>query len=155
MSAHNTLVVGTIVAGFFLAAGQGAEQRLQMKDLPEGVRKTVHEQSKGATIRGLHKEVEDGKTFYEAEMTLNGRGKDVLMDPTGAIVEIENEVDLASIPAAAKAAIEKNAGKGKIMMVESINKNNAIVAYEAKIQAGGKKREIQVQPDGKLITEAK
>ncbi|HYM09628.1 MAG TPA: hypothetical protein VEU62_02785 [Bryobacterales bacterium] len=126
-----------------------------MRDLPESVRKSVQEQSKGATIRGLHKEVEDGKTYYEAEMAVNGRGRDVLMDATGAIVEIEDEVGLASLPAAAKTGLEKAAGKGTIVKVESITKNNTIVAYEAKVQTGGKRSEIQVRPDGKRITEDK
>lgn len=36
-----------------------------MKDLPAAVRKTAQEQSKGATLRGLSKGVENGQTFCE------------------------------------------------------------------------------------------
>ena len=135
------------------ALAQNSEKKVTMKDLPEAVRKTVQEQSKGATLRGLAKEVEDGKTFYEAELKVDGHNKDVLIDPTGAVVEIEEQVTLASLPANVRVTIQK--AKGKILSVESITKNNTLEAYEAQISRAGKKAEIKVAPDGQLITSAK
>ena len=111
------------------------------------------EQSKGVKIRGLSREVKQGKTYYEAELTVNGHNKDVLMDPFGAIVKIEEEVALNSLPPAVRTGIEKQAGHGKILTVETIAKNNAIVDYEAAVESAGKKSEIKVGPDGKPITE--
>ena len=134
------------------AFAQTSEKPVKMKDLPEAARKTVQEQSKGATLRGLAKEVKDGQTFYEAELKVNGHKKDVLIDPSGAVVEIEEEVALASLPAEVQATIKKGAGKGKITLVESITKNNTIEAYEAHVTRAGKKSEIKVAPDGRLIS---
>lgn len=134
------------------AFAQNSEKPVTMKDLPEAVRKTVQEQSKGAALRGLAKEVEDGKTFYEAEFKVNGHNRDVLIDPSGAVVEIEEQVALSSVPAEVKATILKNAGKGKITAVESITKNDILEAYEAHVTRAGKKSEIKVAVDGKLIT---
>jgi putative PepSY-like beta-lactamase-inhibitor len=134
------------------AFAQNSEKSVKMKDLPEAVRKTVQEQSKGATLRGLAKEVDDGKTFYEAELKVNGHNKDVLIDPSGAVVEIEEQVAFASLPAEVQATIKKGARKGKITAVESITKNNTLEAYEAHVTKAGKKSEIKVAPDGKLIT---
>ena len=139
----------------FCATAFAQEKKVSMKDLPEAVRKTVQEQSKGATLRGLAKEIEDGKTFYEAELKVNGHNKDVLIDPTGAVVEIEEQVTLASLPANVRVTIQKAAGKGKILIVESVTKNNTLDAYEAHISRAGKKSEIKVAPDGQLITSAK
>jgi hypothetical protein len=51
-----------------------------------------------------------------------------------------------------RTGIEKQAGHGKILRVETITKNNAIVAYEAEVESAGKKSEIKVGPDGKPIT---
>ena len=130
---------------------RGSEKKVRMKDLPKVVQKTVQEQSIGATISGLSKEVEHGKTYYEVELKVNGHGKDILIDPTGAIVEIEEEVSVASLPAAVKTAIEAKAGKGRIVKVESITKNNVLVAYEAQVNTAGKKSEIKVGPEGKSI----
>lgn len=133
------------------AWAQNTERPVKMKDLPPAVQATVREQSKGVAIRGLAQEVENGQTFYEVSLRVNGHNKDVLMDPGGNVVEIEEQITLASLPAAAKAELVKQAGKGKILMVESITKNNAIVAYEAHIRRAGKLVEIKVDPDGKLL----
>jgi uncharacterized membrane protein YkoI len=132
-----------------LASGvSAAEKRVKMESLPPAVQKTVQEQAKGATIRGLTKETEDGKTFYEAELKINGHNKDLLIDPAGSVVEIEEEVALASLPAAVKDAIQKHAAKGRIALVESVSKNDSLVAYEAKIKTAGKTSEVRVNPDG-------
>jgi hypothetical protein len=143
----------TLVAvGMWLCAAaliQAQETRVKMADLPDAVKHTVEEQSKGATIRGFTKEVEKGKTYYEAELTVDGHHKDILMDASGAVVEVEERVSMDAVPAAAKAGLEKRAGKGKITSVESITKGGKIVAYEAVVQTGTKKSEIQVDRDGK------
>jgi len=43
--------------------GQESEKRVKLEDLPAAVKKTVMEQSKGAKLRGLTREVEHGKTY--------------------------------------------------------------------------------------------
>jgi uncharacterized membrane protein YkoI len=127
------------------------EKSVKMKDLPAAVQQTVREQSKGAVIRGLAQETENGETNYEVELRVNGHNKDVLISPTGAVVEIEEQVMLSSLPSAAKTAIEQKAGGGKIVMVESLTKNNTVVSYEAHVRRAGKSREIKVSPEGQLI----
>ena len=144
------LTVSVVLVAASLA---GAEKRVKMANLPPAVQKTVQEQSQGATIRGLSIEEENGKTFYEAELKVNGHNKDVLIDPTGAIVEVEEQVTLESLPPAAKTALEKQAGKGKITFVESVTKGSSVVAYEAKIKTAGKTSEIRVSPEGAAVKE--
>jgi uncharacterized membrane protein YkoI len=110
----------------------------------------------GATLRGLSKETEHGKTTYEAELTVNGKSKDVTMDGEGKIIEVEEEVQLASIPEGARGAIAAAAGKaGKVLMVESVKENDKLVAYEAHIQKqpNGKKSEVRVDANGKPAPE--
>jgi len=154
-----TAVIASVVALnlllFGVVFGQDSEQRVKMKDLPQAVQKTVQEQSKGAKVKGFSKEIEHGQTYYEVEMKVNGHGKDVLIDPNGAVVEIEEEVALASLAPDVRVTIEQNADKGKVLKVEAITKNNALVAYEAVVQKGGKKSEIKVNPDGKLVPKDK
>ena len=81
----------------------GAGKKVAMKDLPPPVQKAVAEQSKGAVIRSLTKEVENGKTEYEAELTVNGHGKDISFDSAGKIVSVEEEVTLESLSPAVRA----------------------------------------------------
>jgi len=135
-----------------LTAGSIAqEKKIQRSDLPAAVEKTVAAQSDGASIRGFSKEKEKGQTYYEAEMKVNGHSKDILMDMTGAIVEVEEEVAMDSLPAAVKEGLQAKAGKGKLLKVESITKHDKLVAYEAVVMTGGKRSEVQVGLEGKPL----
>lgn len=145
---------GLVVIGLSLtlsAFGQEQERKIQRADLPPAVEKTVVAQSQGATIRGFSEEKENGKIFYEAEMMVSGHSKDVLIDKDGAVVEVEEQVALASLPAQVRGGLQAKAGSGKILKVESLTKHGKLVAYEAKIQTGSKKSEIQVGPDGQSL----
>ena len=147
----NTRMFFLMPALLLLAAGAFADTPIKMGDLPAAVQQTVREQSKGGAIRGLAKEVENGKTLYEVELKMNGRNRDVLIDPSGKVVEIEEEVAVDSLPAAVKAGLEKQTGKGRIIGVESITRDNAIIAYEAKIWKAGKTSEVKIGLDGSMM----
>ena len=130
-----------------IPALSAADTKVKMADLPPAVQAAVKEQTKSATLVGLVKETENGKTTYEAETTVNGKTRDVAFDKTGAIVAVEQEVDVDSIPAAAKAAIQKKVGTGKLTKVESVTEGKA-VSYEATIVKAGKSSEVGVNADG-------
>jgi uncharacterized membrane protein YkoI len=131
--------------------GGEQESHVKMKDLPAAVQQTVREQSKGATIRGLSREVENGETNYEVELRVNGHNRDVLIDPNGAVVEVEEQVTLASLPAAVRTAIDQNAAGGRVVLVESLTKSGSLMWYEAHVKKGGKSREIKINPEGQLV----
>jgi uncharacterized membrane protein YkoI len=136
------------IASIGLAAF-AAETAVRMKDLPPAVQKTVTEQTKGARIKGMSKEVEKGKTMYEVETMVNGKSRDLLIDASGSLVSVEEAVAIDSIPAPAKAALEKLAAGGKIKGVESVTKGQT-VTYEAIIVKGVKKSEVVVAADGSI-----
>ena len=123
-----------------------------MKDLPAAVQNAVKKQTGGAQFRGFAQEVEKGKTFYEAETIVNGKSRDILFDGNGALVEVEEETTLDSIPAAAKGALEKAAAGGKITKVETVTAGSK-VKYEAAITKGRKKSEFAVGADGSVVKE--
>jgi uncharacterized membrane protein YkoI len=146
-----------IIAQILFLSGTIAaqEKQLQRSDLPAPVQKTADAQSKGATVTGYKKETEAGKPAYEVKMTINGHSKDVTIDPSGALLEIEEQVALEALPAAVRDGLQKKAGAGKITKVESITKHGTVVAYEAKVLTAGKKTEVQVGPDGKPLDHEK
>ena len=127
------------------------EKKIQRSDLPPAVEKAVAEQSKGATIRGFSQEKENGQTYYEAELMVNGHTKDVLVDANGSVVEVEEQVSTESLPAAVRQGLQDKAGKGKLVKIETLTKKDKLVAYEAKVLTNGKMSEVQVGPDGKLL----
>ena len=144
----------TASAAFVQETGaQETEKAVRMKNLPAAVQAAVREQSKGATLRGLSQETKDGQTFYEAELRVNGHGKDVLMDATGKVIEVEEQVAFNALPSAVQASLRKLAGKGRIGLVESITKDNALVAYEAHVRTGRRVTEIKVNPAGQAVTQ--
>jgi uncharacterized membrane protein YkoI len=142
------LSIFVLTIGF--ANALASEKAVTMQDLPAAVQRTVQEQSKGAIIRGLSKEVEGGRTVYEVEMKVKGLGKDVTMDASGAVIEVEEEVALESIPGAARAAIVKAAGSAQITKVERVSAGTQ-TAYEAHLRKDGKRSEVKVTGDGRLL----
>ena len=131
--------------------GQESETAVQRSDLPPAVEKTVAAQAAHARIKGFSREVEHGKTFYEAELIVNGHTRDVLMDESGTIVEIEEQIAFKELPKPVQAALRKRAGRGTIRVVESLTKEGKLVAYEAHIVTGGKWSEQQVGPNGETL----
>src|SRR5258708_14856307 len=127
------------------------EKKIERPDLPAAVEKTVAAQSKGAIIRGFSKEMEKGKTTYEVQMTVNGHTKDLEVDESGVVIEVEEQVALEALPTAARIGLQAKAGKGRITKVESITKQDRLVAYEAQVDTDGKKSEVQVGADGKPL----
>ena len=124
-----------------------AETKVAMKDLPAPVQKAVEAQTKGATIRGFSKEVENGKVEYEAELTVGGHAKDISFDAGGNVVSVEEEIKLESLPAAVRAAIAKAAEGGTLRKVEAVSEGGKSF-YEASIRKAGRGREIQVDATG-------
>ena len=126
-----------------------AERKLELKDLPPAVQKTVEQESRGAVVGKIVKEREDGVTQYEVETMRNGQHRDFNVDTAGVLLEVEEETDIATIPAAARAAILKQIGEGKPGMVERITNKSGVTSYEAAWTGkDGKKHEFQVKPDG-------
>lgn len=140
----------------FTTSGTSAarEQRVKIDDLPAAVKQTVLEVSAGVKLRELTREVKNGETFYEAELDVNGRTRDVIIDPTGTIVLIEEEVDWSLVPTAVQATIETAAQGRKILLVETLTRNGKIEAYEAHVRKSWwREMEIKVDPEGKPIVE--
>ena len=133
------------------AAAYPQERKLKREQLPPAVEKTVAAESQGAEIKGFATEVEKGRRLYEVELTINGHSKDISMDKTGNIVEVEEEVAMDSLSPAVQEALKRGAGKGTIGKIESLTKNGKLVAYEAHVKTGSKRSEIQVGPNGEKL----
>jgi hypothetical protein len=130
-------------------SGLVCAKSLQVKDLPAAVQKTVQDTLKGAEIKNISKEVEKGVTQYEVETMLNGKHRDFNVDAKGKLIVVEEEVDIAGIPAAARTAIQKKAAGGKLGMVESVSKGDGVTLYEAAYTTkAGKKSAVLVKADG-------
>jgi hypothetical protein len=151
MRKSRILAAGVFACLLLTIPARAQEKKLQKSDLPTAVQKTADEQSKGATVKGYSSEVEGGKTIYEVQLVVNGKNRDVSIDALGAVIEVEDTVEMDSLPVAVQDGLKKKAGNGKILSVEALTKKGKLVAYEAVVQEGTKKHEIQVGPDGKPL----
>jgi uncharacterized membrane protein YkoI len=132
-----------LLAGFAIA-----ESKLKVEDLPASVQKTVKAQTQNAKLVGLSKEKEAGNTVYELETMVDGKSRDLMIDSTGAILTVEDEVALDSIPTAAKKAIQQKVASGKITKVETLTKGSEVSYEAAYTSKSGKKAEYGVNADG-------
>jgi uncharacterized membrane protein YkoI len=134
---------------FVTCVAFAAEKKVKLEDLPQPVQAAVKEQTRKATLVGISTEKEKGKTMYEVETKVNGKGRDMLLDQTGAIVETEEEVDINAVPSAARAALQKRAGDGSLSKVEKVTAGK-VTSYEGTIKTkAGKTIEYAVTADGK------
>lgn len=125
-----------------------AGQKIAMTKLPPAVKATVEAESKGATVKGISSEKENGKTVYELETLVNGRTRDLMIDSAGKVYVVEEQLDVDKAPAPVKAALE---AKGKIVALESVMENGR-THYEGQVQTkAGKKVAIELDADGKPI----
>jgi ABC-type glycerol-3-phosphate transport system substrate-binding protein len=95
-------IAATAVALLAIAAvpvlGEDAdddEQEVTVKwaDVPEAVRKTFEKEAPGVKIEQVEKETEDGKTTYEAEVSIGGKDYEIEVAAEGKLVEKEEADD--------------------------------------------------------------
>lgn len=125
-----------------------AETKIRVEDLPPAVQAAMKDQTQRATILGASKELEHGRISYEVETKLNGKGRDLTFAENGSLMEVEQEVDLDSLPGRAKEAIQRRVAGGTIKKVESVMQGST-TSYEADVTTtSGKKEEVAVNRDG-------
>jgi len=151
LTVQKTVIVAGISA-LLVVAGAAQEHAVKMASLPGPVQATVKEQiAQGATVRNLVTDRENGKLEYEAELTVNGKHRDLTMDASGKVLEAEDAVAIAEVPAPARAAFDK---AGKTVSVEAVSQDGKLVAYEAVVRkSNGKRTEVRVTPEGKPAPE--
>ena len=122
-----------------------AEKKLTLQQLPPAVQKAVAAETKGAEVLGFSTEKEHGRTVYEAETKVAGRTRDITFSAEGALLEVEEEVALDSLPAAVRESIGKKGAGAKVEKVEKSTRG-AAVSYEATVVRSGKRSEFTVKP---------
>lgn len=139
------LLALVIVSSAYMHA---AEHPVPCASVPAVVQEKAKSMLDGGAIRRCIKDVSKGKTTYEMETVKHGRSKDMTFDPRGNMLEVEEQVDLASLPPQVAAAMQKAAGGGQLGSIESLQRKGVLISYEAVVTDGGKRREVAFRPDG-------
>lgn len=127
-----------------------AERKVTEAEVPAAALATLKKLAAGAKIYEFAEEVEHGHTFYEGSWKArSGTKMDVLVTPTGDLVEIEERVDLDKVPGAVLKAARKAAGKGARLAFEK----KTLILYEVKFRKANGRHELLLTPDGRCVEE--
>jgi len=126
------------------------ERKITEAEVPEAALATLKKLAAGAEIIEFTEEVEFEHTFYEGTWkNPAGANMDVLVTPTGDLVEIEEQISTDQVPAAALKAARKAAGKKADLAFEK----KTMILYEVKFQKDDVGYELLLSPDGRRIEE--
>jgi hypothetical protein len=137
------------------------EQSIPASKLPAEIRSAVAARFPGTPITGAAKETEDGKTFFEVTLKINGKNVDVTATQSGELTLIEREMKRSELPAAVSRLLDETYPKAKFQMVEDVstvtNKGETLSYYEVLLVDAKKQTlEVQVAVDGsKILKEEK
>jgi uncharacterized membrane protein YkoI len=134
-------------------------EKIAPDKLPKAVVDTINARLPGAEITSAEKETEDGKVVYDIELKHKGRKYEMDVLEDGTPIEIEKEVPLKDVPAAAARALKEKYPDATVQAVMEVNKVKGRTEtpdhYEVTLKVGGKEREVLVSLDGKSVkTEA-
>jgi uncharacterized membrane protein YkoI len=160
-------VLGLVLAASPIWAGrQGQEQTKKAKvELPPAVAKAVQVNCPGAEIDKMDMEKEAGIILYDIEFKADKGEIEVTED--GTVMDVTMIVAMKDIPESAAEAIQKAAPGAIIKQLEKsevraevkkegekgtiVKFDSPRYIYEAELEKGEQKGEIQVAPDGKVV----
>jgi len=128
-----------------------AEHSVASNTLPSAVQQKSKLILDGATVRECIRDISKGRTTYELETAKNGYSKDITFDSDENVIEIKEQIDLASLPAPVAAAIQSEKGAGPIGKIESVTRAGTVISYETTVTRNGKPHEIAFRPDGSAM----
>jgi uncharacterized membrane protein YkoI len=168
-------VVVVVLAGLTLSIGAlagrqnaEAEKKTALDQVPEAVKATLL--SQGGTIEEIEVETENGRTIYEADVTVGGQKMEMKVAADGSLIgqeadddegdnenqekedEDETPLSIDQVPAPVKATLLREAQGGTIKEIEREDEDGQIV-YGAEIVINGQEFDLKIAPDtGNLIS---
>ena len=155
-------VVGAIVLSFVLPVLAQAQAQIKPSakpataaedpaaKLPKPILDAFKKAYPTAVIKGASKETEAGKVQWEVESTDHGLARDLVYNPDGSVVSIEEEVPAANLPPAVTAALKAKYPKATIKKAEKLMAGKTLT-YELGIEGAGAVKSAEFTPEGKLV----
>ena len=115
--------------------------------LPQAVRETAKAHMENAFPVSIGSAKGEQGWDYQINTRVDGKYHDLVIDEKGKLVAVKDEADLVSLPAAAKATIEKQAAASKIVTLEKVTEDGQ-VSYRAVIKDDAQGINVQVRVAG-------
>jgi hypothetical protein len=144
-----TLLVTAALAAILTLPATARERKLTRAQVPPAVL-TAFEKAY-PTAKALHflEDDKDGKPRYEIESRDGTVSRDLLFAADGAVLEVEETVPEADLPAAVREAVKKSAKGATVKRAEKVTRG-ATVRFEIELR-GGSTRELAFDADGKPV----
>jgi hypothetical protein len=136
-----------LLLGFLLAAGSRAAVAQRSDSLPPAVATAFSQFYPGAKILNVSRERRDGKVVYEIESQDGAARRDLIYDLEGHALEIEDIIPADSVPAAVRAALERDMKGATLVGAERVT-TGTVVVYEVQARKGGRSRFLTYDPNG-------
>lgn len=132
----------------FSFATIGCSQKISEKDLPAPVKTAFNNKFPGATAIKWEKE---NKKEVEANFKMNNTDVSANFGLDGTWVETETTIPASELPAAVTNVVNAKYPKAVYGRTEKIEKPGSKILYEVNITVNGKKKELEMNPDGSLV----
>jgi len=125
------------------------EDSIQWEQLPLPVQATLSRTLPGIQLTELTREAEHGLVVYEAAYETNGVEHEVELTEDGHLLESEEQISPAGLPAAVRAVIDSRFPNAEIEEAEMVR----VTFYEIELEAGGKEHELKILANGHVLDE--
>ena len=145
------LLTAVLVASLALPAA-ASERKLSRAQVPSPVLTAFEKAYPKAKALSFAEEDKDGKTCYEIESRDGTTRRDLLFAADGTVLEIEEIVPAADLPAAVRDAVAKQAPKATIKSAEKVTRGDKVL-YEIELSATSttKTRELVFDGNGRSV----
>ena len=145
-----TVALGTLLA--VIGQANADEKELSKNQVPEAVIAAFEKAFPKAKDVEFEQEMFQGKEAYEVEYKENGKEYEFLYSAEGALLQKEEEIDVAKLPKRVVEAIKNAYPKAKIEEAERLMKpDGTLTGYEVEIKTEGKKIELELDDGGKIM----
>lgn len=126
------------------------EKSIQRKDMPKVVLAAFAKSYPTATIKGYAMEKDGGKTVYEIESKDGKVSRDVLYNPDGVVIVVEESLPYSEVPQPVRDAVSKNYPDSKVARCEKLIRGSS-TQFEVLLKSGKRKLELVYEPNGEEV----
>jgi hypothetical protein len=136
-----TCLALVIISGVGMVAAQATATA------PQAVMAAFKQAYPNATILAVSRERREGKVVYEIESKDGAMRRDLIYDPEGHTLEVEEIIPADSVPAAVRAGLERDLKGATILGAERVMRGDTVL-YEVQARKAGRTQILTYDPEG-------
>lgn len=135
-----------------LGQANAGGKELSKSQVPQAVIDAFEKAFPNAKPSEFETETFEGRAVYEVEYKENGKEYELLYSADGILVQTEEEIDVKSLPEPVAQAVNKAYPEATIKEAEKLMKpDGTLTGYEVEIKTEGKKIELELDVNGKIL----